>query len=292
MERDDELTAYVETDPPESLPALTDDSLIALSEEIEGRVLAIERIMKAIVRFAGPKGIDNLGGNAYVNAGGCTRIANGLGISWTKPEERRHSLDGGYTEFEFEATFLMGSRSCPAVGSRSSKDPFYSQKGRDSDGNPIFLDPADIDLGNVRKAAHTNMIGNGIRNILGLKNLDWDDLMAIGLDQKKARGKVNYGKAEISKDAAGTLEECKTMLLALSDGDIKAGADLLEEMTTFTNKEGKVIKGKRDLAKVSEAQLVKALHPALVKRYNEWTAQYDKPVTADEAAAAFGGEVE
>lgn len=52
-----------------------------------------------------------------------------------------------------------------------------------------------------------------------------------------------------------TLQKLKVALYEMAGKDKEKSLDLLEKYTSFTNKEGKEIKGKRDFAKLSEAQV-------------------------------------
>lgn len=56
-------------------------------------------------------------------------------------------------------------------GHTTTKDPFFSRGGR--------LKGAQVDLGNVRQAAYSNALCNGVSRLLGLRRLTWDDVRRI-----------------------------------------------------------------------------------------------------------------
>ena len=52
---------------------------------------------------------------------------------------------------------------------------------------------SEIDETNIRKAAYSNMVVNGVTRILGIRNLTWEEVKGGGIDPSKA-SKVSYGK--------------------------------------------------------------------------------------------------
>lgn len=58
---------------------------------------------------------------------------------------------------------------------------------------------SEIDETNIRKAAYSNMVVNGVTRILGIRNLTWDQVKAAGIDQSKAP-KVTYDKKSQSEN--------------------------------------------------------------------------------------------
>ena len=87
----------------------------------------------------------------------------------------------------------MGGRSIEVEGSRSSKDSFFKQylyeTGKERKEKPI--DERD-NKRDVKMAALTNLLGNGITRLLGIRNLTWDDLEKFAGIKKEEVGKVEY----------------------------------------------------------------------------------------------------
>ncbi len=286
-----EVVVYEQS--PQSLTDLTTEDLISLAETLDRKIAAQTKILSLVTKLAGPKGIDKLGGNLYFNSGGCDRIASGAGISYGSPQKSVHPLQDGYVEYRFTATFTMGNRSITATGGRSSNDSFFTAR-KDADGNPITLAAAEVKLRDVENAAWTNCKNNGIKSLLGLRNLSEEMLQAHGVTTDQGV-KVDYGNA--TEESKGRLDECVSMLKDLADGDPEAGAQIVAELTTFTNTDGKKVGTKRDVRKISVKALMNdhenGFYKKLKKRHDEWSAQYDNlPDPEEVAEQAFGGDEE
>ncbi len=82
------------------------------------------------------------------------------------------SLPGGYDSIE-------------AMGTCSSRDTFLGTETK------AGRNLSDIDEGNILKAAYSNMLVNAITRLLGVRNITWDRLAELGIDQGKV-AKVEY----------------------------------------------------------------------------------------------------
>jgi hypothetical protein len=137
--------------------------------------------------------------------------------------------------------FSLGGRTIEVEGTRSSKDSFFNRYDYNApkvNGKAPLLPPSSIDKGDVKKAALTNLYGNGITRILGIRNLTWADLEEYAGIKKDDCGKVDYkqksGKPEVtppqskSNPPSGTINEDQKKLLyvKLKQADI-AESDFL-----------------------------------------------------------------
>jgi hypothetical protein len=66
---------------------------------------------------------------------------------------------------------IGGWSSIACEGHTTTKDPFFSRGGR--------LKGSQVDLGNVRQAAYSNALVNGVCRLLGIRGLRWDDVRRI-----------------------------------------------------------------------------------------------------------------
>jgi hypothetical protein len=293
MDELDETEAVVVYESPQSLTDLGTEDLISLAETLDKKITAQQKILSLVTKLAGPKGIDHLGNTIYFNSGGCDRIASGVGISYGKPSEERRPLADGYVEYLFTATFTMGNRTISATGGRASNDSFFTSR-RDAQGNAVTLSAQEVKARDVRNAAWTNCKNNGIKSLLGLRNLSEEMLQAHGVVTDQG-AKVVYGNADPA--CADRLTEVKAMLKDLADGDPKRGADILEELTGF-EKDGKIVGKKRDIAKVSAAVIKNdhenGFYNKLRRRHDAWLKEMENLPTPEEAAERavkdFGGE--
>jgi hypothetical protein len=148
------------------------------------------------------------------------------------------SEEGGHYSYTYTGTFSLSGATIEAVGTRSSKDGFFKKYGKkDDDGNAEVLPPSEIDKGDVKKAAFTNLIGNGITRLLGIRNLTWEDLETFGI-KKENVGKVDYKKAGKATDGDIKSEEAQTVTITVTDVRMKTGEKNGKKWTSYTVKNG------------------------------------------------------
>jgi hypothetical protein len=243
----DEPTLPVATGGEQSAP-LTPTPDEEFDNAIIRRALNYSKKLSAVAKIAGRKGIDSIGGKPYFNSGGCSRIADVMGVSWGQWSERRENYEDGHFEYFFEADFSYANRMIHASGSRCSRDDFYSTAhGKD-------IPPSEIDAGDVRKAALSNLLHNGVSNLLGLKNLTWEELQRAGITDE-GRSSVDYGGQEMRPDALDEKTLVSKLLKEMSGGDKEVAKHYLQRATTWTKPDGTEVSGKVDLNKVSEKQM-------------------------------------
>ena len=166
-----------------SIAAIADTNLVAIAEEADKRLAAFEKIWKgSLTRTNAHDWVDE-GGKPYLQASGAQKIARWLGVSWRVNPPIEEDLGGGHYLIKYTGEFALGGAVISEVGTRSSKDPFFSRaKGRD-------LPASEIDKGDVMKSAYTNLLGRGITTLLGLRNLTWQDLESHArINQKNDHG--------------------------------------------------------------------------------------------------------
>lgn len=171
---------------------LSNDNLLAMAEQAERRIEAINRIMSASLKITNEKDWILIAGTPYLQESGATKVARLFGIGWSIENPILETESDGHFTYTYKGKFIMGGTSIEATGSRSSKDEFFTGKT-----NPKA--PQDIDKRDVKMSAYTNCINNGIKRILpGLRNLTVDDMAKVGLDCGKMQG---YGFKGNSKNA-------------------------------------------------------------------------------------------
>ena len=178
---------------------LESDKLIAIAEASERRMEAVKKIKRNAIRVTNEKDWVDQAGRPYLQSSGAEKIARVFGISWRFIGEPQKSFEeSGHFRYEAHMEFLLAGSTIEVRGSRSSKDTFFTTRYKFNEETKkkdikIELPPSEIDAGDVLKSAITNGIGNGITRILGIRNLDWEDLRAGGIDIDKI-GKVEYKK--------------------------------------------------------------------------------------------------
>lgn len=239
---------------------LENDNLLAFADQAEKRIDAINRIKLAALKVTNAHDWVDQGGKPYLQASGGEKVARLFGISWRIDEPQLTISEDGHFEFVYKGYFALGNSEIEAIGTRESKDDFFTWSGKKS--------PSEIDRGDVRKAAYTNCIANGVTRILGIRNMTWDDLKTAGIDREKA-GKVDYKKTEVSPEAKTKLDDLNKMLMQMANNNAEKASLLLEGYTSFVNSSGKTVPGKKALTELSE-KMIPVTHGKVKKDYDEW----------------------
>ena len=168
---------------------IENDALVALAESAEARIAAVKKITSLAIRVTNARDWVDENGTPYLQASGSEKIARLFGISWMIDEPQIEQHDDGHFSYHVRGEFMMGTATITAIGSRSSNDPFFGRaQGRDKH-------LSEIPASNVKKAAYTNCIGNGITRLLGLRNLTWEDVKASGHISQSGHQTVTFAGA-------------------------------------------------------------------------------------------------
>lgn len=196
-------------------------------------------------------------------ASGAEKIANLFNISWQIDEPTMEQEEDGTITYNYKGRFSLGGRSIEAEGSRSSRDEFF-RKYIWENGRKVGEKP--LDRRDLKMAALTNLLGNGITRILGIRNLTYEDLLEFAgirkddikgveykergqkgrppIAQPKVAGKPNEGKAnEPAPEGQSTggsplKESLESALKELSGLTGGFEADLIQWHSKFTDKNG------------------------------------------------------
>jgi len=226
-----DAVARIEQD---SLSPMADDTLIAVARTAEARIDAVIKIKQLALKVTNPRDWTNQQGNPYLQVSGAEKIANLFNVSWSflTPEPICDTEADGHYTYTFQGRFTMGGRSIEVEGSRSSKDSFFKQNVYENDKKrEKTIDERD-NRRDVKMAALTNLLGNGITRLLGIRNLTWDDLEKFaGIKQEDVLGKVEY-----KKDVVKAPQEKK----AASSEPEKPEAELRSELEAMCKVIGEV----------------------------------------------------
>jgi hypothetical protein len=218
------------------VPAIGDSTLIALAEQAEKRVNALNKIKRAAIIATNTRDWTDQNGNPYLQVSGSEKIARVFGVSWRIDEPVLEIEESGHFAYTYKGYFTVAGATIEAVGTRSSKDGFF-KKYSYTNGTKEELPPSEIDKGDLKKAAYTNCIGNGITRLLGLRNLTWDDLKEFAGMGKDQVSRVDYKKA--GKTDKGIASEGSQLVIAgVSDVRKKTGEKNGKTWTQFIIKAG------------------------------------------------------
>ena len=162
-------------------------------ELIEKRIDKYRKLMMLIPKLTYQQDWVDFQGKPYLASPGAERLMSRLGISMYDLKGWEEVLPDGHKIFYYTATFEFGRVKLTAMGTCSTKDQFFQVRYEwhtTPDGKKekkkILLPVDDIDVGNVKKAAYSNLIVNGVTRVLGMRNLTWEQLEAIGFKRDKA----------------------------------------------------------------------------------------------------------
>lgn len=183
------------------------DNILYLAEQAEKYIVAMNKIMDAALKITNELDWCLISGVPYLQESGATKVARLFGISIQligKPFVETDPL--GYKTYTYKARFLLKDQFVECEGSRSMKEDFFAGKDNPEKGKKKKT-PDEIDERDVKMAAYTNCLNNGIKRLIpNLRNIDMETLERAGLDVSKMRGYTfnsgskggNSGKAEES----------------------------------------------------------------------------------------------
>lgn len=255
----------IETQAETGLTPITDETLISLAEQAERRIDAMNKIKRVAIKLTNKHDWTDQGGKPYLQVSGAEKIARMFGISWRISEPIREDMEGGHFSYTYKGNFSLAGATIEAIGTRSSKDGFFKKYGY-TDGNKTELPASEIDRGDVKKAAYTNCIGNGITRLLGIRNLTYEDLQEFSGITPDMIGKVDY-KKQGKADAGIASEGAQEVSTAVEDvrkkeGKTKAGKPYVK----YTVKAGGVDYGtfSESIAKVAK-EAKEAARPVVIR---------------------------
>lgn len=162
------------------------DNILYLAEKADKYIAAMNRIMAAALKITTEYDWILIGGKPYLQESGTTKVARLFGISIQLIGQPTVSFDNeGYKTFTYKARFMLKDQFIECEGSRGMKDDFFAKAGKDK---PLKK-PDEIDERDVKMAAYTNCLNNGIKRLIpNLRNIDISELENAGLDISKIQG--------------------------------------------------------------------------------------------------------
>ena len=205
---DEEVTSLTERPQSGGLLDNSADNIIYLAEQAEKYVTAMNKVMKAALMITTELDWVLIGGNPYLQESGATKVARLFGISIKLMGNPTVECDAqGYKTFTYKAKFMLKDQYVECEGSRSASEDFFA--GKDKKKKPDEIDERD-----VKMAAYTNCLNNGIKRLIpGLRNIDVETLSNAGLDVSKMKGYVfktgsQGGNSGTAEDSGIVCESC------------------------------------------------------------------------------------
>jgi hypothetical protein len=268
-----ELIETEEGKSPFDMSLVASSDIIAVAEQAEKRLAALVKIKMVALKATNPGDWVNENDNPYLQASGGEKVGRIFGISWRISEPTKEDLGGGHYAFTYTGEFLLWGSVITAVGTRSSKDPFF-KKYKYAGDERVELPVSEIDPGDVKKAAYTNLIANGVTRVLGIRNLTWEDLKQYaGISKEQVRS-VQYKKGGKSTSSQGnqskrearqtengmaTEDQVNAIHSILTERlEIKGQAAMLEKLSQILGLKA-LLKGIGELSKAQASQVITAL---------------------------------
>lgn len=162
------------------------DNILYLADKAEKYIEAMNRIMDAALRITNELDWVLIGGKPYLQESGTTKVARLFGISIQLIGTPTVEVDSeGYKTYTYKARFMLKDQFIECEGSRGMKEDFFAKQGKDK---PLKK-PDEIDERDVKMAAYTNCLNNGIKRLIpNLRNIDVATLERAKLDVSKIEG--------------------------------------------------------------------------------------------------------
>ena len=187
----------------DNIPAISDDQIIQMAENAEKRIDAIKKIKEISLKVTNPNDWIDQKGKPYLQSSGSSKVARVFGVSWRIDEPVKETFEDGHFQYTVKGEFSLAGATIETMGVRGSKDGFFSIRYKwDEKAKkklPYDVPPNEIDAGDVKKSAITNLLGIGVTTILGIRNMTWGEIaetLGFGKDdvtniQYDGKGKGN-----------------------------------------------------------------------------------------------------
>lgn len=222
------------------------------------------------------------GDKPWPQRGAAEKIMRGLGLNiklHVQPDGKRYSktfsqdADGAYYIVTVSGTISGPWGSLEVMGFTSSRDLFFASAGKDKDGRQLWKEAFEVKEENIIQAAYTNFIANAVMRYTGISGFTKEDLDAV-----YGAGKVSqhtYQQNAPKKTAADTTDltqkrlELRAICLTMCEGVEHEAELLLEDMSKFTAKDGKLVAGVKRVERLTEGRL-NVTHQTAKKRWEEF----------------------
>lgn len=255
-------------------------------EDIDKKLADVEKVFELIgklrkfsLKHLSPSCVTNENGRPYIMESGVGPFNGPFGIYEKDVEGFIINRDSGRQismedpdafKGQFQAIIYRG-----IIGSKMLNVELSFEGG-------VFMDEKNEKFHNKEdflwyvKKAKANWRGRGIKKLLGLDNINWDELASYGISPANCATVERKQGTATKKDANTVQDENEkrgeiATILAEHCKDAESRSNQLEEFTKFTGKDGKEVSGVRDPKNLSGTRLNIAL-----KKIKEWDEEIKK----------------
>lgn len=250
----------------------TKEEVDRFMEAAERKVDMLQKLKIIALKATKPSDWVDEAGSPYLQATGSEAVAHVFGLSIVNHRAEKVWADdneGRYYIYKHYAQIGLAGRVMDTQGKCSQRDKFLSM----AHGKRIEPDETNVD-----QKAYSNMLGNGIKRFLGLRNVTWEDLEEVNIARSdvtsverktsgKKSGKTGGGKTgkQTEDKPTGTIDEARAELTEIinnlygeDDTNFQKG---VRELSGFTNDKRKFIY-KNHISELSRNWLFRTLKKA------------------------------
>lgn len=268
-----------------------DSSFAEIIRSAEETARMLIKVRRTAVSMTTKDDWKDMGGKPYLQGKGAEPVGRLFGVSIHNARCSREVYDDPKAGTVVEYTWtgqasLRNGDTVPCIGMCDTKDSMFMEKGGG------YKDLCDIDLKDVKRTAFSRMFSNGIKTILGLRNLTWPEVNeGLGLrDDYKADDpfdRINFNSDDAREERrrateAGNLtpeqmiQEMVEMIANMAD--TTAGrAKLSRELLGFENGNKEWVNGPNDPKKLKTWKnypaCVEPRYKKVLERFNRETDQ-------------------
>tara|TARA_R100000501_G_C2618292_1_gene111784 strand:+ start:569 stop:1456 length:888 start_codon:yes stop_codon:yes gene_type:complete len=190
----------------EGIAGLNQTELVQIANQAGQRIDAMSKIKNTAIKLTNEGDWVDQGGRPYLQSSGAEKMASAFGISWSfvTAEPSYEEDDEGHYTYTYHGRFTMANRAIEIDGSRSSRDPFFKQYDYPNGTKTEKGVHERTNKRDVKMSALTNLLGNGITRMLGIRNMTYADLKEFANIKKEDLGRVSYDSVKKTRSRTST----------------------------------------------------------------------------------------
>ena len=255
-------------------------------QKLEGNVQAWKRVLISALKLTKPLDWSNqISGDRevpYLEASGAEAVGSIFGISILNEEKEKvtgRDEKGDYYIWVYKGTafFPLTGKQLITEGICSSRHDLFAKVGGEL--RPL----EDIDETDIMITARRKLYRNAVVELLGLRNVDWEQLSQAGISKDKVQRIERKSK---SRESAELTEEVKKQRKAIGDmmramfGEEKETCRTeLKRITAYTKKDGGEVPGVETLDGMSQRKL-EVTYDKVKREYDAWLKKNNKTVNS------------
>lgn len=187
-------------------------------------------------------------GMPYLLISGAEKIKNLFGVSVTNVEFIKTQEEDEFNKYymiTYKGLFSWAMSSIEMNGCCTSLDKFLNKTRQ----------LGSVNMSNIQKKAYTNMMGRGLKALLGLNKITWDELENLGIAKNKSSAVQYKTQEEKDKERLQKINTLRNLILNKTNNDKGKARELLKSLTTFEKTDGTIFEGHSSIESLTDKQL-------------------------------------